>query len=245
MLRALAGFFLLAMKVGKVRFDADLRTLALLCGMTLSAFHRAVKDLIGAGWVRRLRNGGRRGDRTVWQLLLPGEGAQERTQAGGSYDGRSRLVPICAHDARLVRTPLAAPRPGDVTDPSHGTWTRRHGAWRTYMTLLGSGEAMSTKALAEATGYNPGSIRRHLVYLRELALVVTAEGSHEAIRPEVERSEQLDDEAGGPGIRERRALRIAQQRIAHRAWLEGKGWLPRFLALAGQYRSDEPEQAAA
>ena len=163
-LRVLAGFGLIALRLGKIRFTASYRQLAEEAGVSVSSVNAALNRGL-LGFVRRERSGSRiQASSSEWRLVA-------RTRFANSsafrYGEESRVFG--------KRVPLDR--------PDHDLWHRWPNGWRIYSSLL-MGEGLSALAISEITGRPPETVRRILNRLRNQQLArKDEEGTWTALLP--------------------------------------------------------------
>lgn len=204
-LRVLAGLYLLALNAGKVELSDSLRQVSEACGLAHVTVLRH-RDAL-APWVTLASRGDRRtAQRHRWRICLAAGGAHEvpgrmPTRPTGDPAGSGGLV----LDAR---PPVA----GTLTDPTHDVWGRWSGGWRLFC-LLDVDEGLTTRQLAEATGYSVGTVRRSLARLGTMGLAHRDDDLAWRLVPDaVPREEDVGDWA------ERRRHRHFRQRIQYRKY---------------------------
>ena len=163
-LRILAGFGLIALRLGKIRFSASYRQIAEEAGVSVSSVNAAL-DRGLHGFVRRLRSGSRvQASSSEWLLVT-------RTRFANSsafrYGEESRVF--------AKRVPLDR--------PDHDLWHRWPNGWRIYSTLL-MDEGLTALSVSEITGLRPETVRRIINRLRDQQLARKDEdGSWTALLP--------------------------------------------------------------
>jgi len=195
-LRVLAGFGLIAKKVGKLRFSASHRQIAEEAGVSVSSVRCALRRGLH-GYVFRVNYGNRvQGTASKWQLVTK----QARTNDHSLSLGEEQ---------RLV----AGARALDL--PDHAQWDRWPNGWRVY-NLLQSDEGMTVSVISEITGRPPGSVRRILNVLRDRQLARREESG--------EWTALLPVEDGVDGTRTRRA-RERRHRDERKLWANSRSVL--------------------
>lgn len=149
-----------------LEIEADLRRLAIACGLSRECIRRALARLVADRWIALAASGsGRRGD--VWQLV-PTEANEEKKNPELSQGAPRPLSRGALAEILLLRTVLAA---HDVF--THGNGGLGHHVARTYVALVelqdeppadsqGRTQPVDEQALARSTGYRRTTVLRHL-----------------------------------------------------------------------------------
>ncbi|MBA2365815.1 MAG: hypothetical protein H0V77_05120 [Actinobacteria bacterium] len=162
-LRVLAGFNLIARRLGRVRFTASYRQIAEDAGVSVSSVHSALERGL-QGFVHQVRRGSRVEveHSTEWLLVA-------RTRLTNSSAFRY------GEELRVFGKRVS------TDQPDHDLWHRWPFGWRVYL-LLGD-EGLQARDIAEITGRPPETIRRILCRLRDLQLAVRDDGEWKANPP--------------------------------------------------------------
>lgn len=185
-LRILAGFGLIAMRLGKVRFSASYRQISEEAGVWVGTVHKTLKR--GLAGVHRVRSGSRvLGTSSEWQLT--GRHARLGNSSASRYGEGQRLFPGRASS----------------DCPDHAQWDRWPNGWRVYNLLLVD-EGQTARSISEIIGRHPATVRRILNRLRDEHLAVCGdEGEWTALFP-------LEDGVDGSLTRRARERRHRDQR---------------------------------
>lgn len=211
--------------------EADIRRLALSCGLDRETARRALLALAADGWIART------------QASVGARGARWTVDPAGAVHTRisrmlSQAVPRPAGTGAALRTTLANDLARRLTTSSHDAFASRGGLGLEAGTLCARLiEPTDTLEAARLMGWTMVKTTRILELLGAHGLVTCDAGGWE--QADGERLDQVAVELGTAGHHERRAARYATERAAWAWWQAELAWLraPRPPSLTAGRRA--------